>query len=145
MSASENLKNNQMTPLLIRVVALALRNSVTGKYMLARRGPGQSGAGEWEFPGGKIEAGETQKHALVREIKEELNFDLEENALVLIGENTHHYPNRSIQIFLWGCEINFEPQFQLTDHDETAWFTPEKIKEVGLSRGDKYFISLLKS
>ncbi|MGZ3690059.1 MAG: (deoxy)nucleoside triphosphate pyrophosphohydrolase [Pseudobdellovibrio sp.] len=145
MSASENIKKNQIIPPVIEVVALALRNSSTGKYMLARRGPGQSGAGEWEFPGGKIEAGETQKQALVREIKEELNFELDEKALQFSGENTHHYPNRSIRIFLWSSEITFEPQFQLTDHDETGWFTTEKIKEVGLSHGDKHFISLLKS
>lgn len=140
MSGSEKLKNNQI----VQVVALALKNKTTGQYLFARRGPQQSGAGEWEFPGGKVEEGETQQQALIREIKEELNFDLMGMELILVGENTHHYPSKSVQIFLWQAVIDFVPQFNLTDHDQVAWLSLIKAREISLSDGDKLFISLLK-
>ena len=61
MTASTNVANDEI----LEVVALALRHTPTGEIMLARRAPGEPGAGEWEFPGGKVEPGETQKEALV--------------------------------------------------------------------------------
>lgn len=140
MSASENIKNNQI----IEVVALALLNKATSKYMLARRGPAESGAGDWEFPGGKIEAGETQIQALEREIMEELHFDLRPYKLRFIGENLHKYPLRDIKIYLWAAEIDFNPNFVLVDHDEVGWYDISDIEKINLTEGDKFFISLLK-
>lgn len=140
MSASQNLQNNNK---IVQVVALALRNKKTGEYMLARRGPG-SGQGEWEFPGGKIEAGETQTQALIREIIEEMNFDLGGLSMFFLAENTHVYPAKKIQIFLWLVEIDTKPVFALSEHDAVDWYSIEKMKEINLTQGDKYFISLLK-
>ena len=140
MSASENVKKNQ----LIQVVALALQDSRTREFMLAKRSVGSGGAGEWEFPGGKIEGEETQQQALVREINEELKFDLSPFLLEYVGENVHAYPAKSIQIFLWKLSINFKPQFILSDHDCVDWFHLDKIEEINLSKADNYFISLLK-
>ena len=78
MQANDNLKNHQP----IEVVALALQRTADGRFLLARRGPSEKGAGEWEFPGGKIEKNEfglteTQTYALKREIKEELNIEID--------------------------------------------------------------------
>lgn len=139
MSASENVPNNEI----LEVVALALRHSASGEIMLARRGPNESGAGEWEFPGGKVELGETQREALVREIQEELGYKLDGEKLSLIGEHMHQYPHRKIQIFLWRAEVDKKPEFTLTDHDSVTWCKPAQIKELNLTAGDKYFISLL--
>ncbi|MEQ1723448.1 MAG: NUDIX domain-containing protein [Pseudobdellovibrio sp.] len=139
MSASENVTNNTFT----QVVALALYNVKTSKYMLARRGPAESGAGDWEFPGGKIEANETQQQALVREIIEELSFDLGSFEMRFIGEHLHRYPKRDIKIYLWGVNIDFEPEFALVDHDLSGWFGIDEIKKINLTAGDKFFISLI--
>ncbi len=143
MSASQNLINKQI----IDVVALALTYSHDGKFLLARRSPAQSGAGSWEFPGGKIEAGESQHQALVREIKEELGFDLSSLDLKFIAENTHEYKgqhqSKSIRIFLWSAQITYKPEFKLVDHDKLDWFLIEEINGINLSEADKYFILLL--
>jgi 8-oxo-dGTP diphosphatase len=139
MSASQNVTNNSF----IEVVALALYNVKTSKYLLARRGPAESGAGDWEFPGGKIEVNETQVQALIREIIEELSFDLSPYRLNFIGEHLHQYPSRDIKIYLWGVSIDFEPEFVLVDHDKLGWYGIEEIKKINLTAGDKFFISLI--
>jgi 8-oxo-dGTP diphosphatase len=140
MSASENIAKTEI----LEVVALALRHSPSGEVMLARRAPGESGAGEWEFPGGKIEPGETQKQALVREIQEELSFVLISQDLRPLGEHVHQYPQRKVKIYLWEAEVAQKPEFILCDHDRVGWFTKNDIAELNLTAGDKYFISLIK-
>ena len=126
-------------------MALALRHRPTGQFMLARRGPLESGAGQWEFPGGKIEAGETPQHALRREIQEELSFDLSPYSPVFIGRNLHRYPDKEIELGLWLVEVDEKPEFILIDHDQTVWLKPSEIRESDLSDGDKPFILLIKS
>ncbi len=145
MSASRNIINEQMIEVVavVEVVALALRCSTDAKYLLAKRGPGSSGAGYWEFPGGKIELGETQQQALRREIMEELNFDLTSADLSFIGQNMHCYKNHNIIIYLWRAEVNYKPEFRLIDHDKSYWFSVAEIKEINLSEGDKHFILLI--
>ena len=128
---------------IIQVVALAMQSMEDGSYLLARRGPKESGAGHWEFPGGKIEPGETQIQALVREIKEELSYDVLPESLQFVGENLHKYPARDIVIYLWKLRVVQRPKFQLVDHDLTAWYQVPELAEIDLSPGDKAFISLL--
>ena len=140
MSASKNAAKNEI----LEVVALAMKHVPSGETMLARRGPNESGAGEWEFPGGKVEPGETQKQALIREINEELGYNLPEAGLRPIGDHIHQYPQRKIQIFLWSVEVLTKPDFSLVDHDMVGWFSLDKIEDLNLTAGDKYFISLIK-
>lgn len=127
----------------VEVVALALQNTTDKKYLLARRGPGGSGAGCWEFPGGKIEPGETQVQALCREISEELAFELNPQRLSYVGENEHAYGSRKVRIFLFRSEVDYRPEFRLLDHDLTEWFQVDQLKEINLSEADKSFISLI--
>ena len=122
-----------------------MRHQESGKFMLARRGPGSSGAGQWEFPGGKIELSESPEQALIREIQEELSFDLQGVKVQFVAQNTHDYGNRKIQILLYFVEVQNRPQFSLVDHDKLDWFDLKNIEHVNLSIGDKYFIPLLNS
>lgn len=138
-----NLMSNQQNNQIIEVVALALRRSVDGKILLARRGPDCKGAGEWEFPGGKIEFSETPQSALIREISEELSFDLSLLPLTFIAENTHAYPTRTVKISLWLAQVDDTPSFKLSDHDKVEWCLPQEMSEFNLSEGDKAFVSLL--
>lgn len=132
-----------MSSTAVEVVALALKRKSDGKYLLARRGPGQTGAGHWEFPGGKVEPGETQPHALVREIEEELGIQLQPAKLVFVARNDFQYPQKLIQLFLWLYEIENDPAVVLTEHDQFVWCTPSQMKQYQLSPGDVYFVDKL--
>ena len=128
---------------IIEVVALALQRKVDNRYMIARRGPGGSGAGFWEFPGGKIETGETQPQALIREIFEEFSFLLETKDLQFIDQNIHEYSGKKISLYLWTCQLMTIPNMKLVDHDDIAWCNPNEMRAYNISPGDVNFISKL--
>lgn len=140
MTASGNTQKNEF----IEVVALALHDKSDGTYLLAQRQSGGSGCGEWEFPGGKVENGETQSAALVREIQEELGITLDVDHLIFLGRNEHSYGVKQIRIHLWLCEIEMKPTFRLVDHQAALWLRPEQIDRFALSEADRPFLSLLK-
>lgn len=108
-----------------------------GPLLLVRRGPDMSGAGQWEFPGGKVEAGEQEAEALVREIEEELSLEVSVGAL--LGESTHRYPNKSIHLKVYWTEIQSGDLF-LTEHDAHRWVEPQHIIELELSPADRPFL-----
>lgn len=133
-----------MSSIPIEVVALALQKAADKKYLLARRGPGQSGAGHWEFPGGKVEKGESEKAALVREIDEELAFKINTDNLVFVAEQTFRYPEKLVNLKLWKLVSDqTEFDFKLSEHDQIAWCTPAEMRLYPLSPGDVFFIDKL--
>jgi 8-oxo-dGTP diphosphatase len=84
------------------VVAAALVDAA-GRVLVAQRPQGKSLAGLWEFPGGKVENGETPEAALVRELAEELAISVDEAALQPIGFISHAYPAFHLLMLLYGC------------------------------------------
>jgi cysteine synthase B len=116
---------------LIHVVcALADRD---GKVLLARRAPGQNLAGMWEFPGGKVEPGETAAQALVRELREELGV----RATVgdRVGFGTVESGGRII--VLEGLRASWEgPIGPTPDHDQVAWVHPRTVDRSTLASAD---------
>jgi len=135
-------QSTQQNPDIIPVVALALFHPRKNKYLIVRRNAGQSGAGFWEFPGGKIEMGETPRKALVREIQEELSIDVSENSLEFIHSHVHAYPNKKIELSLYKCR-SFEENFKLIDHDLYAWVDQKSILGFQLSAADQPFLRFL--
>lgn len=113
------------------VAAVIARSGPNGLELLAcKRKTGESGAGTWEFPGGKVEVGESQKEALAREIREELGIAIDIHELLASG--VHQYPLKLIELHAYHCSI--KPQSPaskiiLSDHDEYLW-----VDEIACSR-----------
>ncbi|TNF48604.1 MAG: 8-oxo-dGTP diphosphatase MutT [Bacteroidetes bacterium] len=117
---------------MIEVVCAIIRND-EGKIFIARRATHKSMAGKWEFPGGKIEEGETPQEALKREMEEGFGVTIEVGEYV--GENVHHYPTFSIRLIAYEIK-HLSGEFALTDHDQIHWATNEELKEVDLAEAD---------
>jgi 8-oxo-dGTP diphosphatase len=110
------------------------------KYLIARRREGKAMAGFWEFPGGKIEQGESPYDALEREILEELGIKI--HATKVIGTNLHHYPAFSVELIL--VQAHFvSGEIRLSDHDAFVWVDPKDFQHYVFADADVPFISLL--
>ena len=95
------------------------------KVFAARRKPGMHLAGHWEFPGGKLELGETPEQCLFRELKEELSITTKVGRYV--GESLYDYGTKVVRLLAYQVE-HIEGNFQLVDHDELCWL---RIEELG--------------
>ncbi|MBT3217941.1 MAG: (deoxy)nucleoside triphosphate pyrophosphohydrolase [Proteobacteria bacterium] len=88
------------------------------RFLVTRRGPDAARANQWEFPGGKVEDGETDEAALVRELEEELAIEVDVQEFV--AEVKHNYPELAIHLLLYRCNLaKGDPQ--LREHIELRW------------------------
>ena len=90
----------------------------SGAVLLARRGPGRKHAGKWEFPGGRIEEGESPQAALVRELREELGIEATIGAEA--ARTRHAYDFGEIELIALFV-TSFQGELKLVDHDEVKW------------------------
>ena len=117
---------------MITVVAALIKKN--NKYLIAKRKTGdESVLGRWEFPGGKVEKGEDEKHAIEREIKEE--FDLKIKAKKFITNNVYEYPSKVVDLRLYECEY-ISGNFRLHDHSEYTFASKEDILKFDLCPAD---------
>jgi 8-oxo-dGTP diphosphatase len=104
------------------------------KILALRRKEGTELGGKWEFPGGKIEPGESPEACLIRELKEELDTE------VTIGEPldpVHHtYPHRRIVLYPFICSYPL-PIDSLVDHDGILWGSPENLRSLDWAEADR--------
>lgn len=112
----------------VKVVAAVICDSLSEKKKIfaTARGYGEF-KGQWEFPGGKIEAGETQQQALVREIHEEL--DTEISVGDLIGTIEYDYPTFHLSIDCFWCEV-VDGELKLLEAEDAKWLSKEKLYSV---------------
>ena len=113
-----------MTVRTIEVVAAIILKD--GKVFATRRGYGEW-KGWWEFPGGKIEAGETPQTALVREIREELDAEISVGDLLDTVE--WDYPDFHLTMHCYLCTLLSE-SMHLNEHEAAAWLTADTIRSV---------------
>ena len=114
----------------IRVVAAIIKYE--DKIFATQRGYGEF-KGKWEFPGGKVEADETEEQAIEREIKEEFEMDIK--AIKFITNNICEYPTRTIDLRLYECEY-LGGEFKLHDHLEYAWININELLKYDLAKAD---------
>lgn len=104
-----------------------------GRVMITRRREGEKLAGSWEFPGGKVESGETLQSCLARELKEELGLDAEIGAV--LAESDYEYEHGAIRLIALRAHIlNGTPA--LTVHDKLEWVRPEDLLGFPMAAAD---------
>ena len=122
----------------IRVVAAVIR--CEDKIFATARGYGEF-KGQWEFPGGKIEPGETPQQALVREIKEELETDIKVGEL--IGTIEYDYPAFHLSMDCFWCEV-IEGKLILKEAEDAKWLSKDELDSVQWLPADITLIERLK-
>ena len=112
----------------IKVVAAVICNSLKEKKRIfaTAKGYGEF-KGQWEFPGGKVEVGETPKQALVREIKEELEIDIKVGDL--IDTIKYDYPTFHLSMDCFWCEI-IQGELKLVEAEAARWLTKGELYDV---------------
>lgn len=122
----------------IYVVAAIIKDE--NKIFATQRGYGEFKGG-WEFPGGKIEEGETKEEALIREIKEELDTEIQVGEYVYTVE--YDYPNFHLKMDCYFCTI-LSGNLTLKEHDDGKWLTKETLDTVDWLPADLGLIDHLK-
>jgi 8-oxo-dGTP diphosphatase len=105
-----------------------------GKILLARRAAGKKLAGLWEFPGGKLDAGETPAQALVRELKEELGLDAVAGPELM--RSVHDYDFGRVELIGLVCRAAEARELSSTDHDRLEWAAPSALPSYSLTPAD---------
>ena len=114
-----------MTKRLVLVVAVALFDA-QGRILLAQRPEGKAMAGLWEFPGGKIDPGETPEAALVRELAEELAIAVAPDDLEPLTFASHEYDDFHLLMPLYGCR-RWAGDITPLEGQATAWVAPNDL------------------
>lgn len=127
---------------LVLVVAVALIDP-DGRVLLAQRPAGKAMAGMWEFPGGKVEPGETPEAALIRELHEELGIETWKSCLAPLTFASHAYPDFHLLMPLFACR-RWDGVVQGREGQAFAWVRPEKLRDFPMPPADLPLISTLR-
>jgi 8-oxo-dGTP diphosphatase len=131
-----------MTLAILLVAACALVDT-DGRVLLAKRPPGRPLAGLWEFPGGKVEPGETPESALIRELKEELDIDVAAKCLAPLSFASHTYPEFHLLMPLFVCR-RWEGDIAPQQGQELAWVRARKLAEYAMPPADEPLKAVLR-
>ena len=126
---------------LVLVAACALIDT-DGRVLLAERPAGKTMAGLWEFPGGKIEAGERPEETLIREMKEELGIVVREPCLAPLTFASHAYPDFHLLMPLFVCR-RWEGTVTALERQRLAWVRPNRLREYKMPPADEPLIAHL--
>jgi 8-oxo-dGTP diphosphatase len=126
---------------ILTVVAVALVDA-DGRVLLAQRPQGKAMAGLWEFPGGKIHAGESPEAALIRELKEEIDIDVTEACLAPFTFASHRYESFHLLMPLYVCR-RWKGTLRPREGQTLAWVRPAKLGEYPMPPADKPLVAML--
>lgn len=129
-----------MTLLLVAAVALV---DADGRVLLAQRPEGKSLAGLWEFPGGKVEAGESPEGALIRELSEELGIDTWQSCLAPLTFASHAYEKFHLLMPLFVCR-RWRGVPEPREGQRLAWVRPSALRDYPMPPADLPLIPILR-
>ncbi len=126
---------------LVLVAACALVDA-DARVLIAQRPAGRPMAGLWEFPGGKVEAGERPENTLMRELKEELGIIVDEACLAPLTFASHNYPDFHLLMPLYICR-RWQGTVTALEGQTLAWVRPNRLREYPMPPADEPLISHL--
>ncbi|MQQ08258.1 8-oxo-dGTP diphosphatase MutT [Epibacterium sp. SM1979] len=129
-----------MKTVLVSAVALV---DVDGRVLLAQRPEGKSMAGMWEFPGGKVEPGETPEAALIRELQEELGINTWSSCLAPLTFASHTYDDFHLLMPLFACR-KWEGIPQGKEGQTLKWVIPRDLRNYDMPPADIPLIPILR-
>ena len=127
---------------IVLVAAVALVDA-DGRVLISRRPEGKQLAGLWEFPGGKVEAGERPETALIREMKEELAIDVSESCLAPLTFASHAYDDFHLLMPLFACR-RWQGTPRATEGQTLAWVKPDRLRDYPMPPADLPLIPILR-
>ena len=127
-----------MSKKIINVVAASIEKD--GKIFCAQRPEGKSLGGYWEFPGGKLEEGESPEEALIREIHEELNSQIE--IISFVNEASYDYDFGTVVMKTFHAKL-VSGNLDLLEHQDSAWLEPSRLKTLDWAPVDRPAVELL--
>jgi 8-oxo-dGTP diphosphatase len=110
-----------------------------GRVLIAQRPQGKSMAGLWEFPGGKVEAGERPEESLIRELKEELGIDVKEACLAPLTFASHRYPDFHLLMPLYVCR-RWEGIVRAREEQTLKWVRANALRDYPMPPADEPLI-----
>jgi 8-oxo-dGTP diphosphatase len=119
----------------IVLVAAAALVDADGRVLISKRPEGKHLGGLWEFPGGKVEQGETPETALIRELKEELGIDVTETCLAPLTFASHTYPDFHLLMPLYVCR-RWKGTVTALEQQELAWVRPLRLRDYPMPPAD---------
>jgi 8-oxo-dGTP diphosphatase len=131
-----------MCPPILLVAACALVDP-DGRVLLAKRPAGKPLAGLWEFPGGKIEPGETPEAALIRELEEELGIRIAGKCLAPLSFASHSYPDFHLLMPLYVCR-RWDGEIEARQGQELAWVRARRLADYAMPPADEPLKAVLR-
>ena len=127
---------------IVLVAAVALIDP-DGRVLIAERPAGKHLAGMWEFPGGKVEPGETPEAALVRELAEELGIDVHASCLAPFTFASHAYPDFHLLMPLYVCR-KWSGIVIAREGQQLKWVRPARLGDFEMPPADKPLVAMLR-
>ena len=140
-SAEDDAAAGPAKPLLL--VAAAALVDADGRVLISRRPEGKAMAGLWEFPGGKVQDGETPEQAVVRELDEELGIDTRQSCLAPIGFASHGYEDFHLLMPLYVCRV-WRGTATAREGQDLAWVRPARLSDYPMPPADVPLVALLR-
>jgi len=125
------------------LVAAAALVDVDGRVLVQQRPAGKAMAGLWEFPGGKVEAGESLEQSLIRELREELDIDVTEACLAPFTFASHAYEDFRLLMPLFVCRV-WQGTLRAREGQAIQWLRPMRMADLAMPPADRPLVAMLR-